>query len=79
MQRMLVGYATEVEMDGNGRILIAPRLREFAGLEKGVALVGVGKKFEIWNEETWEQISSGWTGGREGNEGAPSPLESLTL
>jgi MraZ protein len=79
MQRMLVGYATEVEMDGNGRILIAPRLRDFAGLEKGVSLVGVGKKFEIWNEESWEQIGSGWMGSREGKEDAPHPLESLTL
>ena len=78
MQRMLVGYATEVEMDGNGRILIAPRLREFAGLDKAVSLVGVGKKFEIWNEENWEQIGSGWTGGR-ADEALPNPLESLTL
>ncbi len=78
MQRMLVGYATEVEMDGNGRILIAPRLREFAGLDKAVSLVGVGKKFEIWNEENWEQIGSGWTGGRT-EEALPNPLESLTL
>ncbi len=78
MQRMLVGYATEVEMDGNGRILIAPRLREFARLDKNVALVGVGKKFEIWNEEAWEQIGSTWM--EEDAEGAmPSPLESLTL
>jgi MraZ protein len=78
MQRMLVGYATEVEMDGNGRILIAPRLREFARLDKSVALVGVGKKFEIWNEEAWEQIGSVWM--EEDAEGAmPSPLESLTL
>jgi MraZ protein len=75
---MLVGYATEVEMDGNGRILIGPRLREFANLEKSVALVGVGKKFEIWNEEAWERIGSAWM--EEDVEGAmPSPLESLTL
>jgi MraZ protein len=78
MQRMLMGYATEVEMDGNGRILIAPRLRDFAGLDKAVALVGVGKKFEIWNEESWEQISSDWMGSRE-QAGTPHPLESLTL
>ena len=78
MQRMLVGYATEVEMDGHGRILLAPRLRDFAKLDKSVALLGVGKKFEIWNEETWEQIGSAWM--EEDAEGAmPSPLESLTL
>jgi MraZ protein len=79
MQRMLVGYATEVEMDGNGRILIAPRLRDFARLDKTVALVGVGKKFEIWNEEAWEQIGDGWMGGRAEQGGTPHPLESLTL
>ena len=79
MQRMLVGYATEVEMDGHGRILLAPRLRDFAKLDKSVALLGVGKKFEIWNEETWEHIGSGWMGGHEEKDGAPHPLETLTL
>lgn len=78
VQRMLVGYATEVEMDGNGRILIAPRLREFAQLDKNVALVGVGKKFEIWNEDAWERIGSSWMEDDAAGEKA-SPLESLTL
>ena len=79
MQRMLVGYATEVEMDGNGRILIAPRLRDFANLDKSASLVGVGKKFEIWDEETWEKIGSGWMGSQAEDGGTPHPLESLTL
>ena len=78
MQRMLVGYATEVEMDGNGRILIAPRLRDFAQLEKSVALVGVGKKFEIWNEEAWERIGSSWMES-DSDDGLPGALDSLTL
>jgi MraZ protein len=78
MQRMLVGYATEVEMDGQGRILLAPRLRDFAKLDKSVALLGVGKKFEIWNEETWEQIGSGWMEGQAVADGTPHSLESLT-
>ncbi len=78
MQRMLTGYATDVEMDSNGRILLAPRLREFASLEKTVALVGVGKKFEIWNEETWNSIGSNWRGSDDDGD-VPSPLESLTL
>jgi MraZ protein len=78
MQRMLLGYATEVEMDGHGRILLAPRLREFANLDKSVALLGVGKKFEIWNEDAWEQIGSGWMDSLAGADGAPQPLESLT-
>ncbi len=80
LQRMLIGYATDVEMDGHGRILIAPRLREFAGLDKRVALAGVGNKFELWDEETWEQKCSAWMAQGEESQGdLPDPLESLTL
>lgn len=79
MQRMLVGYATEVELDGSGRILIAPRLRDFAGLEKNVTLLGVGKRFEIWDEETWDKIAAGWTEERTDGGDLPHPLETLTL
>jgi len=42
LQRMLLGHATEFEMDKNGRILIPPRLREFAQLEKRVVLAMLG-------------------------------------
>ncbi len=80
LQRMLIGYATDVEMDGHGRILVAPRLREFAGLDKRVALAGVGNKFELWDEETWEQKCSAWMAQGEESQGdLPDPLESLTL
>lgn len=79
VQRMLMGYATEVEMDSHGRILIAPRLREICELDKTVALVGVGKKFEIWNEESWMKICNGWMGERTEQGDAPHPLDSLVL
>lgn len=79
LQRMMLGYATEVEMDGHGRILVAPRLREFAKLEKRVSLAGVGNKFEIWNEEAWEQSCGDWVAGPEGDAELPDALESLTL
>ncbi len=52
-QRVLVGHATEVELDTQGRVLLSASLREFAGLDKKAALVGQGNKFEIWNEESW--------------------------
>lgn len=79
VQRMLMGYASDVEMDGSGRILVAPRLREFAKLDKNIHLVGVGKKFEIWNEEAWEQICQGWMAGRTEQSDQPHPLDTLTL
>ncbi len=55
LQRRLVGSATAVEPDGSGRILLPPSLREVAGLEKRVVLLGMGSRFEIWNENTLNQ------------------------
>ena len=53
LQRLLVGNASDVEMDGAGRILVPPLLRQFAGLSKDVVLVGQGAKFELWDNEKW--------------------------
>jgi MraZ protein len=52
LQRRLVGSATALEPDGSGRILLPPSLRQVAGLEKRVLLLGMGKRFEIWDEDT---------------------------
>ena len=52
LQRRLVGSATAVEPDGSGRILLPPSLRQVAGLEKRVLLLGMDKRFEIWDEDT---------------------------
>ncbi len=54
MQRLLLGYATALVLDDvNGRLLLAPTLRHYAGLEKRLMLVGQGKKLELWAEERW--------------------------
>jgi MraZ protein len=55
LKRMLLGNATECEMDGNGRILLPAKLREFAGLDKSMVMSGQGNKFELWNEQTWNE------------------------
>jgi MraZ protein len=60
LQRLLIGHATECEMDSHGRVLIAEPLRSFAGLQKRVVLVGQGKKFEIWDEDTWNRNRDAW-------------------
>lgn len=78
LQRMLLGHATELEMDKNGRILIPPRLREFAELGKKAVLAGMGNKFEIWNEEAWEKNRGDWMAGTQDDD-LPNSLESLTL
>ena len=79
LQRMLLGHATELEIDKSGRILIPPRLREFASLEKRVVLAGLGNKFEIWNEEAWEQNCGEWVADDSDAGEMPDSLESLTL
>jgi MraZ protein len=48
-QRIFLGNACDVEMDGAGRILIAPELRNAVGLMRDVMLLGMGSHFEIWD------------------------------
>ena len=52
-QRLLLGYATDLQLDGNGRMLLPQPLREYARLEKKLVLVGQGKKLELWSETLW--------------------------
>jgi len=53
LQRLLVGFVEDINLDSAGRILVSPELREFAGLDKEVMLVGQGSHFELWNKEAW--------------------------
>ena len=55
LQRLILGYAAESELDKNGRVLIAPILRQHAKLQKKVMLVGQLNKFELWDEDMWNQ------------------------
>lgn len=56
--RFFLAGAAEVEVDKQGRILIPNVLREFAGLAKDVALVGVGSRIEIWSRERFEDTAA---------------------
>lgn len=80
LQRLMVGHATEVELDGHGRILLSKELREFAGLEKHTVLIGQGNKFELWDEERWNEKRDSWLADEEGDElPLSAELESLSL
>ena len=52
--RFFVGGAVEVVPDKQGRILIPPSLRSYAGLDRDVVITGMPKRFEIWSREKWE-------------------------
>ncbi|MBR1771180.1 MAG: division/cell wall cluster transcriptional repressor MraZ [Lachnospiraceae bacterium] len=54
--RFFLAGAASVELDKQGRILLPASLREFAGLDKDVVLVGVGSRIEIWSKEKYEEI-----------------------
>ncbi len=60
IQRLLIGHATELEIDKQGRVLLPPLLRDYASLEKTIMLVGQGKKFEIWGEKQWDDGRASW-------------------
>ena len=78
LQRLMVGYATELEMDGHGRILLPKELREFANLDRQAILIGQGNKFELWDEGSWNEKRDVWLG-EDDEVDLPAELESLSL
>ena len=78
LQRLMVGYATEIDIDGHGRILLPRELREFAGLGRQAILLGQGNKFELWDEESWNEKRDAWLSDDDETD-LPSELESLSL
>jgi MraZ protein len=80
LQRLLIGHATDIEMDGQGRILLPAMLRDYAGLTKKAVLIGQGKKFEIWDEDTWSKNQDEWVEAVKAEEGElPDALKELSL
>ena len=53
IQRLLIGYATDIQMDGSGRLLLTSPLREYAHLDRKAVLLGEGNKLELWDEARW--------------------------
>jgi MraZ protein len=79
LQRLMVGHATDVELDGVGRVLIPPELREFAGLGQYGMLIGQGNRFELWDETRWNGRREMWLAADEITTDLPSELDSLSL
>lgn len=80
IQRLLIGHATDVELDGNGRILLPQLLREHAQLEKKVVLIGQGNKFEVWDEAVWQSKREEWLAEEaSGVDGLPDEMKTFSL
>ena len=80
LQRLLLGHATEVELDSHARLLLPPELRSFAGLERDVVLLGLGRKFELWQQANWDaRREASLAGDADRSGGLPDELARLVL
>ena len=79
LQRLMVGHATDIELDGHGRVLLPPKLREFASLTRDAILLGQGNRFELWDEARWNECRDEWLKDEELPAELPADLESLSL
>lgn len=79
LQRLMVGHATDLELDGHGRVLLPPKLREFAGLDRDAMLLGQGNRFELWDEARWNERRDAWLKDEELPAELPADLGSLSL
>jgi MraZ protein len=79
LQRLMVGHATELDLDGNGRILLPPSLREYGLLSRDVMLVGQGMRFELWDETRWNERRDEWLASPDTATDLPAELETLSL
>ena len=77
LQRLLVGYADDVDIDAAGRVLVPPPLREFASLAKDVVLVGQGQRLELWDAGAWDAQTARVTAFDDG--GLPPELSGFSL
>jgi MraZ protein len=62
-KQIIRGYATDCALDSQGRVLLPNELRKFALLDKRVAFLGQGNKFEIWDDDTWSAQRDEWLDG----------------
>lgn len=54
LQRVFISAAAECAVDRQGRLLVPPSLRDYAGLNRDAVIVGMTKRFEIWAKERWD-------------------------
>ncbi len=76
LQRVFISAACECALDKQGRILVPASLKDYAGLENDVVLVGMTQRIEIWSKERWEKV---FTDSQKKLEGMQEKLAELGL
>lgn len=79
IQRLLIGHATDLELDTNGRILLPALLRDYAHIEKEMRVVGQGRKIELWSAREWDEYRTRWIMEEIKPGDLPDELQSLAL
>ena len=80
IQRLLIGHATDMEIDGSGRVLLPQLLRDYACLDKKIVMIGQGNKFEMWDEELWQQRGEHWLAAEASLiDGLPDEMKNFSL
>lgn len=79
LQRLMVGHATDIQLDAHGRLLLPAELREFAGLNRHAMLIGQGARFELWDEARWMERRDVWLKSDDSIGTLPADLESISL
>lgn len=78
LQHLMVGYATELDLDSANRLLLPAMHREHAELDKRLILVGQGQKFEVWSDARWSTMTEGYLDEPVGDD-ASDELTNLSL
>lgn len=79
LQRLLIGHARDVELDGNGRINVPAELRKYAEIDKKAMLVGQRHRFELWSLDNWNANCGLWIEEAAGELEIPEAMQSLSL
>jgi len=79
LQRLMVGNATELELDAHGRILLPANLREFAFLTRDAMLIGQGVRFELWDEARWNARRDEWLASDASAGDLPPDFDNLSI
>jgi MraZ protein len=79
LQRLMIGHATDLELDSHGRLLLPANLREFGQLTKDTMLVGQGMRFELWDEARWNERRDEWLASSESMSDLPAELDTLSF
>ena len=59
-KQMMRGYATDCQLDSQGRILLSQELRDYAWIKRNAVILGQGNKFEVWDQATWQEQRDQW-------------------